>query len=132
MKIIDRSIEIAQSIFPDEKKKTYHFAFAWKRNRLLAIGQNDPNQTSPKALKFALKFGNKHQIEYPYLHSEIDLISKLCGRIYLSSKIKVVSIRLDSNFNLRNSKPCPPCQNILNAFDVTVYYSNKDGVIHVL
>ena len=60
-KIIQRSLDIVYQIFPQlysqkTKYRTFHFAFAWKKNELLSIGQNLPNFPNSKALKFAKRF----------------------------------------------------------------------------
>lgn len=133
--IVDRSINLAHSLFPvaysgKRKYRTYHFSFAWRSNKLLSIGQNDPDKTNAKAMWFAKRFGNKKQIQYPYLHAEVDMLSKLWGRYYIDSKMKVVVLRINSGGQLRNSRPCSGCNNILSALGVDkIWYSTKDGEI---
>ena len=135
MRCIGRSVEIANSLFPqtyEERNgyRTYHFAFGWCKNTLLAIGQNRPNAPSGRALKFAKKFNNTQAIKYPFLHAEVDLISRLWGRFYINSKLKVVVIRLNRFGELQNSKPCTNCSSILNALDVNkVWWSTAKGKI---
>jgi len=132
MKILDKSVLIARSLFPNlysqkQKYRTFHFSFAWKRNKLLSIGINDPDKVSHKALKFARLFNNSRQIKYPYLHAEIDMISKLWGKCDLGS-IKVVVIRLNRSGDLQNSKPCANCSAVLNALGVeNIWWSNSTG-----
>jgi len=133
MRFIKRSVDIAQSLFPrayEERSgyRTYHFAFGWYKNTLLAIGQNRPDAPSGKALKFAKRFNNSETIKYPFLHAEVDLISRLWGRHYINNKLKVVVIRLNRFGEMQNSKPCSSCSNILNCLDVNkVWWSTKDG-----
>ena len=133
--IIDRSLDLAHSLFPtvySEKKKyrTYHFSFAWRSSRLLSIGQNDPDNTHAKAVWFAKRFKNRKQLRYPYLHAEVDMLSKLWGRYYIDSKMKVVVVRINSKGKLLNSKPCPSCANIFEALGVEkIWHSNNHGNI---
>ena len=135
MKIIDKSVQIAQSIFPDiygqrEGYRTFHFAFAWKKNNLLAIGQNRTDKPDGKALKFAKRFNTPLTIKYPYLHAEISAVSKLWGKTYIDSNIKMVVIRLNRFGELCNSKPCQSCSTVLNALNVTdVWWSTSNGSI---
>jgi hypothetical protein len=135
MKIIERSVEISQSLFPqayEERNgyRTYHFAFGWYRNTLVAIGQNRPNVPSSRALKFAKKFNTTKIIKYPFLHAEVDLISRLWGRFYIDNRLKVVIIRLNKFKQLQNSKPCTNCSSILNALGVNkLWWSTKNGKI---
>ena len=132
MNIIDQSLEVAQSILPEacgQRKKNkvfFHFAFGYKKNKILAIGQNNPEKTSAKALRLSKRFNT--DIKYPYLHAETDLISRLWGKYYIDNNLKIVVIRLNRNGELRNSKPCRRCDKILQALGVTkVWWSVNDG-----
>ena len=135
MRFIKRSVDIAQSLFPQTYEertgyRTYHFAFGWYKNTLLSIGQNRPDAPSGKALKFAKRFNNSETIKYPFLHAEVDLISRLWGRHYINNKLKVVVVRLNRFGQMQNSKPCSSCSNILNALDVNkVWWSTKQGTV---
>ena len=109
MKIIEKSVKIAESLFPeiyDTKKKyrTFHFSFAWKKNRLISIGINNPFNVSSKAFKFAQIFGTKKQLKYPYLHAEIDMISRMWGKTRVDGNIKVVVLRLNKNGKLKETR----------------------------
>ena len=135
MKFIKRSVKIAQSLFPQAYEdrsgyRTYHFAFGWYKNTLLEIGQNRPDAPSGRALKFAKKFNNTQTIKYPFLHAEVDLISRLWGRFHINNKLKVVVIRLNKFGELQNSKPCSNCSAILDGLQVNkVWWSTKKGKI---
>lgn len=134
MKIINESIKIARELFPAAHAsrkgyRTYHFCFAWDKNRLLAIGQNYPDKPSAKAMKFAKKFQDRDKMKYPYLCAETDCLSKMYGRYYIGPDTKVVVIRLNSRGELQNSKPCRACDRILRAFDTEVWYSTASGKI---
>lgn len=127
---LSKSVKIAEDIFPyHEKKKAYHFAFAWKRNKLLGIGQNQTEKMSGKALKFARRFNSKKQKKYPYLHSEIDLVSRLWGREYIDNKINIVVVRLNTRLELQNSKPCKGCLPILLSLNTNIWYSTPKGIM---
>ena len=135
MKIIGKSIKIAESLFPEiydtnKKYRTFHFSFAWKKNRLISIGINNPFNVSSKAFKFAQIFGTKKQLEYPYLHAEIDMISRMWGKTRVDGSIKVVVLRLNRNGKLKNSKPCKSCSSILEALSVDdIWWSDSTGSI---
>jgi hypothetical protein len=133
-KSISKSIEIALSLFPEtysqkQGYRTFHFACGWKTNELLAIGQNYPDKPSGKALRFARMFKTPKTITYPYLHAEIDLISRLWGKIHIDNNIKVVVVRLNKTGQLQNSKPCKSCGDVLNALNVeNVWWSTNEGM----
>jgi len=132
MNIIDQSMDIALSLLPKAKKsrssrnKFFHFAFGYHKNKLIGIGQNNPEKTHTKALVLAKRF-NIHS-DHPYLHAETDLISKLWGKHYIDETLKMVIIRLNKRGQLRNSKPCEKCDIILKALDINrIWWSTDYG-----
>lgn len=132
MNIIDQSLDIALSLLPkaknarNSKNKFFHFAFGFKKNKLLAIGQNNPEKTHPQALILAKRFNT--DTEHPYLHAETDLISRLWGKHYIDNTLRMVVIRLNKRGQLRCSKPCDQCTQILEALDITkIWWSDNDG-----
>ncbi len=135
MKILQKSLEIASALFPiryknRESYEFFHYSFAWERNKLLAIGTNNQNYESPKALQFAKRFNVKNFKKYPYLHSEVDMLSRLFGRYYVDGRLKVVNLRLNRWSELKMARPCESCQKIFNALDVDkIWYSDDNGDI---
>lgn len=132
MNIINQSLDIALSLLPkakyarQTKNKFFHFAFGYKKNKLLAIGQNNPEKTHPQALIFAKRFNTDP--EHPYLHAETDLISRLWGKYYIDNSLKIVVIRLNKRGELRCSRPCEKCSHVLNALGITkIWWSENNG-----
>lgn len=132
MNIIEQSLDIALSLLPKAKRarhtknKFFHFAFGFKKSKLLAIGQNNPEKTHPQALMLAKRFNT--DTEHPYLHAETDLISRLWGKHYIDNSLKMVIVRLNKHGQLRCSKPCEKCQQILEALDITkIWWSDDNG-----
>lgn len=132
MNIIDQSMDIALSLLPEAKEerqtknKFFHFAFAYKRNKLLAMGQNNPEKTHTKALMLAKRFNTK--LEYPHFHAETDLISRLWGKYYIDSSLRMVIIRLNKRGELRCSKPCKRCQSIIESLGINkIWWSIDNG-----
>lgn len=135
MNIIDQSIDISLSLLPrakvirQTKNKFFHFAFGFKKNKLLAIGQNNPEKTHTQALMLSRKFFNT-EMEHPYLHAETDLISRLWGKHYVDSSLRVVVVRLNKRGELRCSKPCEKCSQILDVLGVKkIWWSEENGFI---
>ena len=62
MSIINQYYNIALSLLPKAKNsrcsrnKFYHFAFGYHRNKLLAMGQNNPEKTHTQALMLSKRF----------------------------------------------------------------------------
>jgi len=134
MSIIDQSLDIAMSLLPKAKyhrrtkNKFFHFAFGFKKSKLLAIGQNNPEKTHPQALMLARRFNT--DTEYPYLHAETDLISRLWGKHYIDNSLRIVVIRLNKRGQLRCSRPCDKCSQILDALDIRkIWWSEEYGFI---
>lgn len=132
MNIIKNSVQISLSLLPrarnarSSRNKFFHFAYAYRKNKLLAIGQNNPDKTHTQALKIANRFNT--DASYPYLHAETDLISRIWGKHYIDSSLKIVLVRLNKNGELRNSKPCLKCQQILDALEIDkVFWSINNG-----
>jgi hypothetical protein len=132
MNIIDQSFEIALTLLPkakmnrSTKNKFFHFAFGYKKNKLLAIGQNNPEKTHTQALLLSQRFNIDN--DYPYLHAETDLISRLWGKHYIDNGLKMVIVRLNKRGQLRCSKPCEKCEQIINALDIKkVWWSIDNG-----
>lgn len=134
MNIINQSVDIALRLLPSAKSqrnsrnKFFHFAFGFAKNKLVGIGQNNPEKINAKALKLAKKFNIEAYQQFPYLHAETDLISKLWGKYYIDNSLKVVILRLNKRGELRNSCPCEKCAKIMSALDITdIYWSVEDG-----
>ena len=134
---IDKSISLALKLFPstyqnaaDWGRKVFHFTFVYKRNKLISIGYNNTQKINNKSLKFANRFGIEHWKEYPYVHSELDAISRMWGRTYIDSSMKFVCLRLNKYGKFNNSKPCRNCTTVLNALNINkVYWSDSEGNI---
>lgn len=132
MNIIDQSMDIALSLLPkakesrNTKNKFFHFAFGYRKNKLLAIGQNNPEKTHTQALMLSQRFNT--DTEYPYLHAETDLISRLWGKYYIDENLKMVIIRLNKRGELRCSKPCRNCSKIIRGLGIKkIWWSIDNG-----
>ncbi|NBO99256.1 MAG: hypothetical protein EBU90_03895 [Proteobacteria bacterium] len=132
MNIIEQSLDISLSLLPkakqmrNTKNKFFHFAFGFRKNKLLAIGQNNPEKTHPQALLLSQRFNLG--LEHPYLHAETDLISKLWGKYYIDNSMKMVVVRLNKRGQLRCSKPCERCSQIIEALGINkIWWSIDDG-----
>lgn len=132
MNIINNSIDIALTLLPKAKQnrstknKFFHFAFAYRKNKLIAIGQNNPEKTHTQALMLSQRFNT--ELEHPYLHAETDLISRLWGKYYIDNSMKMVIVRLNKRGQLRCSKPCEKCDQIIRGLGLTkVWWSTDHG-----
>lgn len=124
---IKKSIDYSKKLLNKTSTDFQHFAFIYRKNKLLSIGQNDPTSTNAKSRKLAKRFGAKKPLVYPYIHAEIDVISKLWGRLYIDKIFTLVSIRLNRHGELRISKPCKDCQIVLSSLCIPVIFYDGKG-----
>ena len=131
-KIFQTSLGIATDLLPEAKlvrttkNKFFHFAFGFHRNRLISIGQNNPESITAKSYHMRQRFNVNS--DYPYIHAEVDMLSKMWGKYHIDSKLKVVVLRLNKKGELRDSRPCSRCSSILDALNVSkVWWSINDG-----
>lgn len=130
MYIISKSLQLAKKLAGHSDQRMVHFAFAYRRNTLLAVGYNEMRRPSPKSLRFARKFKINHWLEYPFMHAELDVIIKLWGRIFINQDISLVLVRIGSRSNLLYSRPCRNCQKVLDLLNIRkVYWSTPTGIV---
>lgn len=131
MSILEEAYDISLSLLPkaklarNTKNKFFHFAFGFRKNRLLAIGQNNPEKTHTQALILSQRFNISN--DHPYLHAETDLISRLWGKHYIDNSLKMVVLRLNKRGQLRCSKPCEKCEQIIKALGITKLWWSIDN-----
>jgi cytidine deaminase len=81
----------------------------------------------------ARRLGIEKQMLYPFVHAESDMVGKLIGMGKLSSSLNIVVLRLNKFGELRESKPCASCTEMLEAYGLSrVWYSTSDGGIEWL
>lgn len=132
MNIKQNSLAMSLSLLPkamqarNTKNKFFHFAFCFQKNKLLAIGQNNPEKTHTQAMLLSKKFGITNR--YPYHHAETDALAKIWNKHYINNNVSLVIIRLNKHGQLRNSKPCTRCNKIIKSLGINkVYWSIDNG-----
>lgn len=121
-KRIEKSIRIANQLVNTTTSNPQHFSFIFKRNKLLVIGQNNMDITNPKAIKFAKLFGAQKPKKFPFIHSEVDAISKLWSKVYIDRSLHLINLRLNRFHLLRNSKPCVDCNLVIKGLGLNLTY----------
>lgn len=97
-----------------------HFSFITYKNSIISTGWNNSLKTHPLAYKFGY--------EFPFLHSELDSITKLQESVKILKNCNIVNIRLGKFDNILLSRPCKNCQKLLISFGFKeIYYSNEWG-----
>lgn len=112
-KILNRAANLIN--LPQSKFR--HFTFIMKRNRVISYGFNLNWKTHPLA-----------QNRYRSLHSEIMALTQFPHRNEDYFKCQLVNVRLNSNLELRLSKPCGYCQSLLAAYGFRdIWYTTNSG-----
>lgn len=112
MKILTKCEKIARKLIHLPKGRCKHFSFLVKKNRIISMGYNQSYKTHPLA--------KYHR--FSSIHSEIHCLAS-------SRKIDgfMVNVRIDLFGQIRNSKPCPACQAVLDKYNIKCFYSTEDG-----
>jgi deoxycytidylate deaminase len=130
MKILNKTIRKAYSNWnPSPLIRCYHYAAAFDGKKLICFTQNNPIKTNARAYRIGEQFNLPKYKEYPYVHAESHLISKLLDMYNtIDSNWSVVVLRINRKGLLLGSKPCNNCDKLLSAVGLNdVYYSTDDG-----
>ena len=130
MKILEKIKEIAfafdRELFPN---RSLHLSFIIYKGRIISIGQNS-KKTHPTNLKN--KKINREGINISPIKgtcSELSAIKKLKALTNIpTDKCQLINIRINKNNQIRMSKPCVSCDNLLayHSFQ-SVWFSDEKG-----
>ena len=110
---------------PNQYQRRYHFAIAFDGNRPILVSQNNPIKVNSKAYRIGQQFNIKTYIDFPYVHAESHLVSKLLDRYNtIDPNWSIVVLRINRQGKILLSKPCENCQKILDVVGLTkVFWS---------
>jgi hypothetical protein len=99
------------------------------KNNPIILNRFNPIKTNTRAYRIGEQFNLPKYKEFPFVHAESHLISKLLDRYNtINSNWSVVVLRINRKGLVLGSKPCENCDKILNAVGLTnIYYSNDDA-----
>lgn len=130
MKIIEKTIRKAYANWhPSPLIRCYHYAAAFDGNKMICFSKNNPIKTNARAYRIGEQFNLPKYKEFPFVHAESHLISKLLD-IYntIDTNWSIVVLRINRRGLVLGSKPCENCTKLLSAVGLEeVYYSNDDG-----
>lgn len=124
-----RSIEFARAAFdPEPAMRVQVFSMAWYKGRVLAMGQNKP-KTHPLNLINILRFNTGEIHRNKCICAELNLFLKLKRTTNVSfDKLTICNVRLDKNGQIKNSRPCLSCDNLLKyTKPKKLFYTNEGG-----
>lgn len=128
MKILKKALKLSYNSFsPNAFQRRYHFAIAFDGNKPIEISQNNPIKICHKAYKIGQRFNISTYQEYPYVHAESHLVSKLldCYNA-IDTDLSIVVLRINRPGKILLSKPCENCQKILDAVGLKKVYWSID------
>lgn len=101
----------------NQKHERYHYAFAIKKNQIIAIGKNQTQYPSTKIYELAKIHNIAKWLVFPYPHAESDLITKMPPDTKYKN-IEILSLRINRHGQFRLAKPCMWCQQLLDSLNV--------------
>jgi hypothetical protein len=114
---VDDIINIAEPLCLEVPRQKKHISLIFHKKRLISVGANY-FKTHPKAQELGYQFDE--------MHSELDAYRKL-PRNMKKKKLTLVNIRMNSNKELRISRPCEICEGwCVEVFD-KIYYTDNEG-----
>lgn len=129
MKILKKALKLSYDRFkPNPFQRRYHFTIAFDVNKPILICQNNPIKVNHKAYRIGQQFNIQTYQDFPYVHSESHLVSKLLDRYNsIDTNLSIVNIRINRQGLVLLSKPCDNCQKILDAVGLTKIYWSIDN-----
>lgn len=130
MKILNKTIRKAYSLWaPSRLIRCYHYAAAFDGNKMICFTKNNPIKTNARAYRIGEQFNLPKYKEYPFVHAESHLISKLLDMYNtINSNWSVCVLRINRRGLILGSKPCENCDKLLRAVGLNnIYYSLDDG-----
>lgn len=114
---------------PNPLIRCYHYAAAFDGNKMICFTRNNPIKTNAKAHRIGEQFNIPKYIEYPYVHAESHLISKLLDNYNtIDPAWQIVVMRINRKGLMLGSKPCENCNKLLNAVGLnSIIYSTDLG-----
>lgn len=96
---------------------------------MICFTANNPIKTNARAYRIGEQFKLPKYKEFPFVHAESHLISKLLDRYNtIDSNWSICVLRINRRGLILGSKPCENCDKLLNAVGLTdVYYSTDNG-----
>ena len=129
MKILKKALKLSFDRFkPNSFQRRYHFTIAFDVNKPILICQNNPIKINHKAYRIGQQFNIQTYQDFPYVHSESHLVSKLLDRYNsIDTNLSIVNLRINRQGLVLFSKPCENCQKILDALGLNKIFWSIDN-----
>lgn len=129
MKIIHKTIRKAYNNWnPTRLIRCYHYCAAFDGNKMIGFTQNNPIKTNARAYRIGEQFRLPKYKEYPFVHAESHLISRLLDTYNtIDPNWSIVVLRINRKGLVLGSKPCENCAKLLSAVGLNNIYYSTDG-----
>lgn len=108
------------------EKNFIHFAFVVHNNKIISTGIN---REHVPPIHYGYQKRSTNIGFMPKLHAEVDAYHKAKG-LLKGEQFEMVNIRLNRQLDMRMSKPCPCCYELLKALNCKCfYYSSEVGFL---
>ncbi len=114
-KLIKIAIQEAKKC--DYRNKSRHVSFLCQRNTILSCAVNNEKRTHTLSKDY---IGNK-------IHSECAVIYRIRWLGIHYAKCRIITIRIDRDDHIRNSRPCKRCVHFLALLGITKIFFTNDG-----
>ena len=95
---------------------------------MIGFTQNNPIKTNARAYRIGEQFRLPKYKEYPFVHAESHLISRLLDTYNtIDPNWSIVVLRINRKGLILGSKPCENCEKLLNAVGLSDIYYSTDG-----
>jgi len=122
---LEKCISLTKALHElDSDLKCQHFSFIFHKNRIITIGKNS-KKSNPTNRRNPKTGTNGEQISDKYTCSELNAFIQFKDLTNIDfSKTNLVTTRIDRNGEIRNSKPCTSCQNLIKFLNPKkIFYS---------
>ena len=121
-KLLKRAI--AQNLLSTDRP-FFHYAFALRKNRVVATGKSNPEKTNAELHRVARKLQIEKFINYPYPHAEYAMFSQLNKLEIPYKNLEILVLRINRHGEPMHSKPCIHCMKFMTKFNPSlVWYSD--------
>lgn len=123
--LLYKALNIALSKLPQHPEYDYfpHYSFVVQNNKILDYGTNN-KKVPPYHHGFHKRINN--YVIGPKTHSEINAYRKAKGLLIKNRDFEMINIRLNKKGQLRISKPCCCCYEILSELGCSKFFYSSD------
>lgn len=125
-KLFKKSLELSRALYPADfgERRCAHWSFLYSKNRLLVVGEN--KQKSHPRNRFNVK---DFDVALKNCCSELICFVKAKNKFENLNwkKLTMVNVRIDKRGNIKNSRCCPACQNLIKYLGIQEVYHTTDA-----